>query len=120
MAMAMARSWSWVRVVEESSRGLTGRIVLGFGNCGGIANHHLRLDGLGIIPINAFQLSLANSLVINQLDEQSDWFSDDDREGEKCGFFQIVKHGIPVEILDDMLEGVRKFHELPQEERSKY
>ncbi|KAK9132283.1 hypothetical protein Scep_011811 [Stephania cephalantha] len=41
-------------------------------------------------------------------------------EAETWGFFQIMNHGIPVEILDKMLEGVRRFCELPKEERSKF
>ncbi|KAJ8431817.1 hypothetical protein Cgig2_027562 [Carnegiea gigantea] len=30
---------------------------------------------------------------------------------EKWGFFQVVNHGIPLEILDEVIEGVRMFHE---------
>ncbi|KAM7260264.1 hypothetical protein ACFE04_016005 [Oxalis oulophora] len=36
---------------------------------------------------------------------------------EKWGFFQLVGHGIPVETLDEMIDGIRRFHEQESEIR---
>lgn len=36
------------------------------------------------------------------------------------GFFQIVNHGIPFEVLDDVKKAAHDFFELPVEERRKY
>lgn len=39
---------------------------------------------------------------------------------ETWGFFQIINHGIPKRVLDEMIDGVRGFHEMETEEKIKY
>ncbi|CAI9106052.1 OLC1v1005109C1 [Oldenlandia corymbosa var. corymbosa] len=38
----------------------------------------------------------------------------------KWGFFQIINHGIPIEVLENVMEAAHKFFELPSEEKKKY
>ncbi|KAK1378316.1 feruloyl CoA ortho-hydroxylase 1-like [Heracleum sosnowskyi] len=39
---------------------------------------------------------------------------------EKWGFFQIINHGVPIEVLENVKEATRRFFALPVEEKIKY
>lgn len=39
---------------------------------------------------------------------------------QSWGFFQVINHGIPLELLDKMIEGGKKFHEQDDEIKKKY
>ncbi|KAJ4836213.1 hypothetical protein Tsubulata_021277, partial [Turnera subulata] len=39
---------------------------------------------------------------------------------ETWGFFQIINHGVPLDVMEEMIEGVRQFHEQNVELKMKY
>lgn len=39
---------------------------------------------------------------------------------ESWGFFRIINHGIPGQILEDVIEGTRRFHEQEAEVKARY
>lgn len=38
---------------------------------------------------------------------------------EEWGFFQVISHGIPLSVLNDIKDGIRRFHELDTETKKK-
>ncbi|KAG7596072.1 Oxoglutarate/iron-dependent dioxygenase [Arabidopsis suecica] len=39
---------------------------------------------------------------------------------EKWGFFQVINHGIPMDVLENMKEGIREFHEQDTEVKKRF
>lgn len=42
------------------------------------------------------------------------------KAAKEWGFFSIVNHGVPLEAMDAMMDGVKRFHELPTEEKKAF
>ncbi|KAE8683696.1 Feruloyl CoA ortho-hydroxylase 1 [Hibiscus syriacus] len=42
------------------------------------------------------------------------------KAAQEWGFFQIINHGVPLEVLDAVKEAAPRFFGLPNEERNKY
>ncbi|KAL4351717.1 hypothetical protein GQ457_06G017070 [Hibiscus cannabinus] len=62
------------------------------------------------VLIPTIDLSAPRSTVVDQVAAASRSF----------GFFQIVNHGIPVQVLDRMIGSIRAFHELPTDVKAKF
>lgn len=39
---------------------------------------------------------------------------------ERFGFFQVINHGIPIDVMEKMKDGIREFHEQDSEVRKKF
>ncbi|VVA28735.1 Hypothetical predicted protein [Prunus dulcis] len=53
-------------------------------------------------------------------DRRKEIINDLRKAAEEWGFFQIVNHGIPIAVMDEVLKGVRGFHELPKEAKEEW
>ncbi|KAK7268276.1 hypothetical protein RIF29_20972 [Crotalaria pallida] len=63
-----------------------------------------------VIDFTGYDQRYRRTKIIREISEAS----------ETLGFFQMVNHGVPVSVMDEMLRGIREFHELPREVKKEW
>ncbi|CAO2834986.1 unnamed protein product [Amaranthus hypochondriacus] len=107
-----------VKEFEETKLGVKGLIDSGITQIPSIFHHPEENlvdtanseSNLGVDPIPVIDLSGPKEAVVDKIREAAG----------KFGFFQVIKHGISVSLLDEVVKRVKEFHELQAEERMKY
>jgi len=80
--------------------------------------------------VNIIENSIKNSMLSVPIIDLKDIHIDPSRRVEvinqirtackEWGFFQVINHGIPINVLDETIDGIRRFHEQDPEVRKQF
>ncbi|PRQ25898.1 putative deacetoxyvindoline 4-hydroxylase [Rosa chinensis] len=73
-------------------------------------HHKIRNLQVPVIDLSGFDNSERRKEIVNDINKAA----------ESWGFFQLVNHGIPLNVMEGIQKSIRGFHELPQEEKVKW
>ncbi|KAH9603160.1 hypothetical protein KSS87_018606, partial [Heliosperma pusillum] len=66
--------------------------------------------GIPVINLKGLENDEEHERIVNEIKNAT----------EKWGFFQVVNHGIPLEVLDKTIQGIRRFHEQDPEIKKEF
>lgn len=117
---------SEVKAFDEMKIGVKGLVDAGISKIPRIFHHHPHLNLTDSKP----PLSSSTRMIIPTIDLKGGFFESTlTRESvvakireavEKFGFFQAINHGIPIDVMEKMKDGVRKFHGQDAQVRKKF
>ncbi|KAL3507670.1 hypothetical protein ACH5RR_033052 [Cinchona calisaya] len=105
-----------LRAFDESQAGVKGLVDAGISR---IPNIFVRPadEVAGDYPISETQLEIP---VVDLVGRRKEVVEKVKRAAASMGFFQVVNHGVPTRVLEEILSKARGFHELPHEEKRAY
>nr|AFK34039.1 unknown [Lotus japonicus] len=107
-----------LKAFDETKLGVRGLVESGVTKIPRIFN-----SGLLDIAENAPTDSLLSVPIIDLRDIHNNHAGLIDQIRSACkewGFFQVINHEIPITLLDDMIDGIRRFHEDPEVRKQYY
>lgn len=116
MAPALSNSWDLTNFVVTEGNGVKGLSEMGLKT---LPNQYIQPPEERIDMSNIMLEESIPIINLSNLDDPNVANSICDA-AEKWGFFQIVNHGVPIEVLENVKEATRRFFELPAEEKRKF
>lgn len=110
MAPALSNSWDLTNFVVTEGNGVKGLSEMGLKT---LPNQYIQPPEERIDMSNIMLEESIPIINLSNLDDPNVTNSICDA-AEKWGFFQIVNHGVPIEVLENVKEATRRFFELPQ------